>query len=60
MASRGAEGGDLRVAGLNLLARPARWRLAGRKVMEILVVLAVLAAWIALQLWILPRFGVST
>ncbi len=28
--------------------------------MEILIALAVIAAWILLQAWILPRFGVST
>jgi hypothetical protein len=28
--------------------------------MEILVILGFLVAWIALQAWVLPRFGVST
>jgi hypothetical protein len=28
--------------------------------MEILAVLAVLALWFALQIWVLPRFGVPT
>lgn len=28
--------------------------------MELLVLVAVLAAWFVLQAWILPRFGVST
>jgi hypothetical protein len=35
----------------------------GRKrgpVMEILIPLAVLVAWIILQAWVLPRFGVKT
>ncbi len=29
-------------------------------VMEILIPIALLAAWIVLQAWILPRFGVKT
>ena len=35
----------------------------GRKrgtVMEILIPIAVLVAWIILQAWVLPRFGVKT
>lgn len=28
--------------------------------MEILIPLAVVAAWIVLQAWVLPRFGVKT
>lgn len=28
--------------------------------MEILIPLAVLVAWIILQVWVLPRFGVKT
>jgi len=32
----------------------------GASKMEIFVVLGVLVVWIALQTWILPRFGVST
>jgi hypothetical protein len=33
---------------------------SGGKIMEILIFLAVLAAWIVLQAWVLPRFGVKT
>jgi hypothetical protein len=29
-------------------------------VMEILIPIAVLVAWIVLQAWVLPRFGVKT
>ena len=32
----------------------------GGKIMEILIPLGVLAAWIILQAWVLPRFGVKT
>jgi len=32
----------------------------GSSNMEILFLLAFVAAWFALQMWILPRFGVST
>jgi hypothetical protein len=32
----------------------------GSSNMEILFLLAFIAAWFALQMWILPRFGVST
>jgi hypothetical protein len=32
----------------------------GGKTMEILIPLGFLAAWIILQAWILPRFGVKT
>ena len=32
----------------------------GSQTMQILIVLAILGAWLALQLWILPKFGVST
>ena len=35
------------------------WR-SGGKIMELLVVLAVLVAWVILQVWVLPRFGVKT
>ena len=28
--------------------------------MEILILIAVLVAWIILQVWVLPRFGVKT
>ena len=31
-----------------------------RPIMEILIPIAVLAAWIILQAWVLPRFGVKT
>lgn len=33
------------------------WR---KSVMEILMPLGILAAWIILQLWVLPRMGVKT
>jgi hypothetical protein len=32
----------------------------GAKTMEILIPLGLLAAWIILQVWVLPRFGVKT
>ena len=32
----------------------------GGKTMEILIPLGVLVAWIILQAWVLPRFGVKT
>jgi hypothetical protein len=32
----------------------------GVSVMEILFILGLLVLWIALQAWVLPRFGVST
>jgi hypothetical protein len=32
----------------------------GSSNMEILFLLAFIAAWFALQMWVLPRFGVST
>jgi hypothetical protein len=35
------------------------WR-SGGKIMDLLVVLAVLVAWVVLQVWVLPRFGVKT
>ena len=28
--------------------------------MEVFVILGVVVVWIALQMWILPRFGIST
>jgi hypothetical protein len=31
-----------------------------RPAMEILVPIAVVAAWVILQAWVLPRFGVKT
>jgi hypothetical protein len=33
---------------------------SGAGSMEIILFLALIVAWIALQAWILPRFGVST
>ena len=30
------------------------------RVMEILIPIAILVAWIVLQVWVLPRFGVKT
>jgi hypothetical protein len=33
---------------------------SGGKVMEFLIPLAVLVAWVVLQAWVLPRFGVKT
>jgi hypothetical protein len=32
----------------------------GARAMEILIPLGVLAAWVILQAWVLPRFGVKT
>jgi len=32
----------------------------GRNTMEILIPIAVVGAWIVLQAWVLPRFGVKT
>ncbi len=32
----------------------------GGRTMEILIPIAVLVAWIVLQAWVLPRFGVKT
>jgi hypothetical protein len=32
----------------------------GATAMEIFIPLVVLAAWIVLQVWVLPRFGVKT
>jgi cytochrome c1 len=32
----------------------------GGKIMEFLILLAVLVAWVVLQAWVLPRFGVKT
>jgi hypothetical protein len=32
----------------------------GRKPMEYLVVLGLLALWVILQVWVLPRLGVKT
>ena len=34
--------------------------LQGGKIMEILIPLGVVAVWIILQAWVLPRFGVQT
>jgi hypothetical protein len=33
---------------------------AGGKIMEFLIPLAILAAWLILQAWVLPRCGVKT
>jgi hypothetical protein len=32
----------------------------GAKAMELLIPLAALVAWVILQAWVLPRFGVKT
>jgi hypothetical protein len=32
----------------------------GASKMEVFVILGVVVVWIAMQMWILPRFGVST
>jgi hypothetical protein len=32
----------------------------GAKTMEVLVLVAFVAAWVILQAWVLPRFGVKT
>jgi type IV secretory pathway TrbD component len=34
--------------------------LRGGNNVEILIVIGILAAWIVLQVWVLPRFGVKT
>lgn len=34
--------------------------LRGGHTVEILIVIGILAAWIVLQVWVLPRFGVKT
>jgi hypothetical protein len=39
---------------------PLRQQRSGGKLMEFLIPLAVLALWIILQAWLLPRFGVKT
>lgn len=37
------------------------WAFRGNRLMnDILIVLLTLAAWLILNLWILPRFGVAT
>lgn len=33
---------------------------ARAKVMDLLIPLGIFAAWVILQLWVLPRFGVQT
>jgi hypothetical protein len=33
---------------------------SGGKIMEFLIPLAALVAWVVLQAWVLPRFGVKT
>jgi type IV secretory pathway TrbD component len=38
------------------LQREVTWR----RTMEIVVLTGVLAAWLILQAWVLPRFGVKT
>ena len=35
-------------------------RPTGGAIMDLLIVLGVIAVWIVLQIWVLPRFGVST
>jgi flagellar biogenesis protein FliO len=32
----------------------------GANVMEVLIPLGILVAWVVLQAWVLPRFGVET
>jgi hypothetical protein len=32
----------------------------GGRIMEILIPLGILAVWLALQIWVLPRLGVNT
>jgi hypothetical protein len=39
---------------------PLRQQRSGEKIMEILIPLGILAIWIILQAWVLPRFGVKT
>jgi len=35
-------------------------RIAGGKIMEVLIPLGILVVWFVLQAWVLPRFGVKT
>jgi hypothetical protein len=35
-------------------------RFPGAKIMDLLIVLGIFAAWVILQIWVLPRFGVQT
>lgn len=42
---------------MNIKTAIASWR---GKTMEILIPLVFLVAWIILQAWVLPRFGVKT
>jgi hypothetical protein len=39
---------------------PSSVKNMGNKIMEILIPLAVVVAWVVLQVWVLPRFGVKT
>ncbi|MCS7045646.1 MAG: hypothetical protein NZO58_04755 [Gemmataceae bacterium] len=38
----------------------ARHTITGGFVMEILIALGVVALWVILQIWVLPRFGIQT
>jgi hypothetical protein len=40
--------------------KPLRPQCSGGKIMEFLVPLAIFVAWIVLQAWVLPHFGVKT
>ena len=42
--------------------QPMKMRITtkGTKTMEYLIMLGLIAGWIALQVWILPRFGIQT
>jgi hypothetical protein len=40
--------------------KPPRERWSGGKIVEFLVPLGLLLAWVVLQAWVLPRFGVKT
>ena len=44
----------------HLTPTPPLTRRAGGKIMEFLLPLAVLVAWVVIQAWVLPRFGVKT
>ena len=58
--SDGLREADERENELSLRTRPMNKKFEGTSNMEILFLLAFIAAWFALQTLILPRFGVST
>jgi hypothetical protein len=34
--------------------------MSGLRAVDVLIPLAIIAGWVVLQMWVLPRFGVST